>query len=140
MTVCPARPDVVVLAVRGEVDSRTSPLLRDRLLQHLRPACPHLVVDLTEVSFFGAAGLTVLVTVRKAAEAAGVRLCLVAGTRVVLRPLAITGLDELFDVHPDLARALLSLGDVAVRIIDGSLDDNGILPGPRAGFAAPSPA
>lgn len=138
VTVCPAPAGAFVVAVRGEVDRSTTPLLRDRLLDLLRPTCPHLVVDLTDVSFFGAAGLTVLVTVREAAEAAGVRLCLVAGTRVVLRPLTITGLDELFDVCPDIAHARLRLGDVAVQSISGSLDD-GILPGPRAEPGTPSP-
>ena len=130
VTVCPAPPGAFVVAVHGEVDRSTTPLLRDRLLELLRPTCPHLVVDLTDVSFFGAAGLTVLVTVREAAETAGVRLCLVAGTRVVLRPLAITGLDELFDVCPDVAHARLRPGDVA--------DADCILPGPRAGPGTPS--
>lgn len=106
VTVCPAPPGAVVLAVRGEVDMSTSPLLRDRLHEHIRPTCLHLAVDLTEVSFFGAAGLTVLVTVREAAEAAGIRLCLVADTRAVLRPLTITGLADVFDVCPDIAHAM----------------------------------
>ncbi|WP_143467061.1 STAS domain-containing protein [Lentzea kentuckyensis] len=139
VTVCPAPPDAVVLAVCGELDSSTSPLLRDRLLDHVRPTCPQLVVDLTEVTFFGAAGITVLVAAREAAETAGIRMCLVACTRVVLRPLTITGLDSVFDVCPDLAHARLHMGDVAVQIIGGSLDDDGILPRPRAGHRAPSP-
>jgi anti-anti-sigma factor len=127
------QPDAVVIAVRGEVDSCTSPLLRDRLLENVRPACPQLVVDLTEVSFFGAAGLTVLVTVREAAEAAGVRLCLVAGTRVVLRPLMITGLDETLDICPDITRARLRLDGLALQNIDVSLDDDDL----RTGCAGP---
>jgi len=127
VTVCPVLPDAVVLAVRGEVDSSTSPLLRDRLLEQLRPACPRLVLDLTDVSFFGAAGLTVLVAAREAAEMAGIKMCLVARTRVVLRPLAITGLDSVFDVCPDIAHARLRLNEIA-----------GILPRPRAGHRAPS--
>ena len=126
VAVSPALPDAVVIAVRGEVDSCTSPLLRDRLLEHVLPSCPQLVVDLTEVSFFGAAGLTVLVMVREAAEAAAVRLCLVAGTRVVLRPLVITGLDEVFDISPDIAHAQLRPDDVAVQNIDVSIDDDGV--------------
>lgn len=133
VAVSPAQPDAVVLAVRGEVDSCTSPLLRDRLLEHVRPACPQLVVDLTEVSFFGAAGLTVLVMAREAAEAAAVRLCLVAGTRVVLRPLMITGLDEVFDICPDIAHAQRRLDGVAVQNIDVSLDDDGL----RRSYAGP---
>ena len=137
VTVCAAPPGVVVLAVRGEVDSCTSPLLRDRLLEHLRPTCRQLVVDLTEVRFFAAAGLTVLVTVRQAATAAGIRLFLVADTPVVLRPLMITGLDDVFDVCPDLEHVQLRLGTVAEQIIGGSLDDPGVLPMPRAEPSTP---
>lgn len=110
VTAHPIRPGVVVLAVRGEVDACTGHPLRDRLLEHLRPTGPQLVIDLTEVTFLGAAGLTVLVTVREAAVAAGIRLCVVARTRPVLLPLSITGLDALFDIHPDVAQALLRMG------------------------------
>ncbi|HEX6356714.1 STAS domain-containing protein [Actinophytocola sp.] len=93
----------VVITVRGEVDCCTGPRLQHALLDRLRPAGPPLVVDLTDVGFFGAAGLTVLVTVRAAAVTAGTRLCVVAHTRVVLLPLTITGLDRVFDIYPDLA-------------------------------------
>jgi anti-sigma B factor antagonist len=110
VTVRPILSGPIVLAVHGEVDSSTSPQLQDGLLAHLRPTGPSLVVDLTDVSFLGAAGLTVLVTVDEAAMAARVRLCVVAHTRPVLRPLRITGLDDRFDLHPDIAHALLRLG------------------------------
>lgn len=110
VTAHPVAPGAVMIAVRGEVDLCTSPLLRDALLDHLRRPCPPLVVDLTDVTFFGAAGLTVLTTARNAAMAAGNRLCLVANGRPVLRPLTLTGLDRVFDIHPDLPQALLCLG------------------------------
>ena len=103
-------PGVVVAAVCGEVDQETAPLLKNRLLAHLRPTGPPLVVDLTEVSFLGAAGLTVLIEAREAAVAEKIRLCVVARSRRVLRPLAITGLDRVFDVRADLAQALLCVG------------------------------
>lgn len=100
----------VVLAVRGEVDLITGPPLKTRLLAHVRQTGPPLVIDLTDVSLLGAAGLTVLVTVREAAMAAGVALCLVGRTRPVLLPLHVTGLDGVFDICPDIAHALLRLG------------------------------
>ena len=103
VTVRPVSPDAVVLVVRGEVDMSTGPLLQRVLLSHLRYATPRVTVDLTAVSFFGAAGLAALVNVKKAAVAVGSSLCLVAGTRVVLRPLTITGLSGEFDIYPKLA-------------------------------------
>ncbi|TWP45621.1 STAS domain-containing protein [Lentzea tibetensis] len=111
VTARPVLPGAIVLAVRGEVDSSTSQQLQDGLLAHLRPTGPPLVIDLTDVTFLGAAGLTVLVNVSEAAVAARVGLCVVACARSVLLPLRITGLDELFDIHPDITHALLRLGD-----------------------------
>jgi anti-anti-sigma factor len=104
-------PDAVVLAVRGAVDLSTSPLLQHLLLSHLRDAAPRVTIDLTEVSFLSAAGLTVLVNVKQAAVSAGSSLCLVARTRVVLLPLTITGLDSEFDIYPELADAPPFAGD-----------------------------
>lgn len=110
VTAHPVPPDAVMIAVRGEVDLCTSPTLRDALLAHLRHPASALVIDLTDVGFLGAAGLTVLINARDAAMVAGIRLCVVADSRTVLRPLTITGLDRLFDIHPDLPQALLCLG------------------------------
>lgn len=103
VTVRPIPPDVVVLAVRGDVDMSTGPLLQHVLLSYLRDAAPQVTVDLTAVSFLSAAGLTALVNVKRVAAAVGSSLCLVARTRVVLLPLTITGLDGEFDIYPALA-------------------------------------
>jgi anti-sigma B factor antagonist len=110
VTAHPVPPSAVMITVRGEVDLVTSPLLRDRLLAHLHDTAPQVIVDLTRVGFFGAAGLTALLTARAAAMAAGIRLCVVAHTRPVLLPLAVAGQDGVFDIYPDLAQALLRSG------------------------------
>ncbi|HEU5469516.1 MAG TPA: STAS domain-containing protein [Actinophytocola sp.] len=101
-----AFPGVVVLTVRGEVDLVTSPLLLNALQAHLPRPGAQLIIDLTAVGFFGAAGLTVLDTIRQATQASGIKLCLIAHTRPVLLPLTITGMHTLFDIHPDLIHAL----------------------------------
>lgn len=100
-------PGAVVITVRGGVDLFTSPLLLDALLAQLHGPAPRLIVNLPAVGFLGAAGLSVLATVRQAALAVGVGLCLVANTRPVLLPLTITGMHTQFDVYPDLTPALL---------------------------------
>ncbi len=106
VTAYPTPRGAVVIAVRGDVDVSTSPLLHDALLAHLSHNGPPMIVDLTGVGFLGAAGLTVLVVVKQAAATVGVRLCVVARSRPVLLPLTITELDRVFDIHPDLAHAL----------------------------------
>jgi anti-anti-sigma factor len=93
----------VVIAVLGEVDLRSGPLLHTRLHEHVRMAGPDLIVDLTAVSFLGIAGLATLMAAWEATVTAEVEFVVVARTRAVLRPLRLTGLDRKFDVVPSFA-------------------------------------
>jgi anti-sigma B factor antagonist len=93
----------VVIAVVGEVDLRSGPVLHVRLQEHVRKAGPDLIVDLRAVSFLGIAGLATLMAVWEATVIAEVEFVVVARTRAVLRPLRITGLDRKFDVVSGLA-------------------------------------
>ncbi|ANZ41861.1 hypothetical protein BBK82_43960 [Lentzea guizhouensis] len=95
----------VVVTVSGEVDMTTCVVVRDRIAEQLR-FTHHLVLDLSEVTFFCAAGLTVLVVAGKTAQLTGTDLCVVARTRQVRLPLMITGLSGVLDLHPDLGEAL----------------------------------
>lgn len=102
----PTPSGAVVVVVRGEVDMTTCSLLRDRLIDHLR-STHQLVLDLGGVRLLCAAGLTALLVVRETALLTGTSLCLVARTRPVRRPLMITELADVFDLHADVAGALL---------------------------------
>lgn len=93
----------IVIAVLGEVDLRSGPILHVRLQEHVRKAGPDLIVDLTAVSFLGIAGLATLMAVWEATVIAEVEFIVVARTRAVLRPLRLTGLDRKFDVVHELA-------------------------------------
>ncbi|MDX8050571.1 STAS domain-containing protein [Lentzea sp. BCCO 10_0798] len=92
-----------MIAVLGEVDVRSGPVLHTRLHGHVRKAGPDLIVDLTAVSFLGMTGLATLMAVWEATVIAEVEFIVVARTRAVLRPLRLTGLDRKFDVVPGLA-------------------------------------
>jgi anti-anti-sigma factor len=85
--------------VRGEVDQLTAPRLTELLVARLRGTLRTLVVDLSEVDFLGAAGLSVLVHADLLARQIGVRMRVVTGdNRSAIRPLTITGLDEALTV------------------------------------------
>jgi anti-sigma B factor antagonist len=87
--------------VGGEIDCRTAPELRDALLAVLdRPdVSGDVLVDLSDVTYLGAAGLRALTVARRAADDAGRVLRLRCGAaRAVNRPLQITGLWNSFDV------------------------------------------
>jgi anti-sigma B factor antagonist len=113
VTAHPVAPGLVVIRVCGEVDLLTSSLMFDGLLAHPHGPGDRLIVDLTEVDFLGAAGLTVLAAVGRATHAVGVGLGLVANTRAVLLPLTAGGMRTRFDIHPDLAHALRDAGGAA---------------------------
>lgn len=94
-----------VVHVVGEVDTLTAPLLRAQLDEQIATV-PLLVLDLTDVTFLGSAGLAVLVAGKDDADRRGHRLRLVCGSRIVTRALQATGLLTLFDTADGVPEAL----------------------------------
>jgi anti-sigma B factor antagonist len=92
-------PAVVVVCVVGAIDLLTAPALHDHL-DRLLTAGPHrVVIDLSQVSLLGAAGLSALVSVQRAATQQGTTVQLRAPTRpAAAQSLTITGLDGLFEI------------------------------------------
>jgi anti-sigma B factor antagonist len=97
--------DARVVHVVGEIDTLTAPVLRAQVDEHL-PEVGLLVLDLSEVSFLGSAGLAVLVAAKDEADRRQHRLRLVCGSRTVTRALEATGLLQLFDVADGVPEAL----------------------------------
>jgi anti-sigma B factor antagonist len=87
----------LVMAVSGEVDQYTAPLLSSALRSQCRGGTIHeLVVDMEHVSFLGGAGLAALAQVRQECLTRGIRLVVRCnGRRAVIRPLHLAGLSEL---------------------------------------------
>ena len=98
-----------VLHVVGEIDTLTAPLLRAQLDTQI-PTNPLLVLDLTEVTFLGSAGLAVLVAAKDEAELRDHRLRIVPGSRIVVRALQATGLLNIFDIADGVPQALETTG------------------------------
>jgi anti-sigma B factor antagonist len=100
------RPDRALLTVRGELDTLTAPELDAALRELVSGSSGGLVVDLSGVTFLASSGLAVLIQAAQRAEDSGRRLHLVVASRAVLRPLEVTGSDQLFTLHRDLDAAL----------------------------------
>ncbi len=100
-----ARPstDCVVLTVNGEIDLVSAPELATAFEEYL-DGTPCVVVDLTDVTFFGSLGLATLVRMTALAESSGVRLALVPGP-LVKRTMELTRTAELFTVYESVADA-----------------------------------
>ncbi len=95
----------VVLRVAGELDMLTTPRLAEAATSALATRPPVLVIDLTGVTFLASVAMSAIVAAHEAGgEHTKVRV--VGGTRETLRPITVTGLDNLLSVYPVLAAAL----------------------------------
>jgi anti-sigma B factor antagonist len=97
------------VAVRGEVDTATAPLLQDALDDAVRSSTGPLVLDLAGVDFLDSSGINVLLRVRALLGREERALALVCPPGQVRRVLELTGIDDLFALYPtreDAARAL----------------------------------
>ena len=86
--------EAVVLAVAGEVDLLSAPILGDSIATALAGAPELLVIDLSEVSFLASIGITVLLEARRTAGTATRVRVVAPEAGVVDRTLRLTGLHE----------------------------------------------
>ncbi|MEU8894718.1 STAS domain-containing protein [Nocardia sp. NPDC048505] len=98
---------VTLCAVAGEIDQFTADRFRRELIGCLDTAAPTVVVDLSNVTFFGVAGLRVLMEARDWTGHTRRRLRLVAGTSCVDRVFEVARTAADFELVPDLATAVL---------------------------------
>ncbi len=89
---------VVAVAVAGEVDMATVPVVEEYVRRRLGDVGRALVLDLSGVTFLGSTGINLLIALRAECEAAGAELRLVATTKAVLQPLRLTDLTDHFTI------------------------------------------
>jgi anti-anti-sigma factor len=99
------RDGVVIVTIAGELDMATAPRASVVLKDATGRGNP-VVIDMTGLRFFSSAGLTLLVQLDDQRRTAPTDIRLVGDQRVVLRPLELTGLLDLFPVHTTLDAAL----------------------------------
>jgi anti-anti-sigma factor len=90
--------DRITVPLFGELDPVSAPRLQERLDQLRRDGSQLIILDLSEVEFLAAAGLSVFIGADQALQSAGGRLLLTRPTRTARRVLAITGLDTMLSV------------------------------------------
>ena len=127
-------PAALVAEVHGELDLATASPLQTRL-GHVLAGTEHtvLVMDVSNVRFLSATGISALLCVREYAHRRGIAFRLVATHSPVLRPLSLLGLTATLDIHPSRERAL---APPTPHAGDGHLqreeprDSDGARPGP----------
>lgn len=91
--------DRTAVRVMGEVDMSNSDLLKEYLIDAINSEQKDLFLNLAELSFIDSSGLTVLLGTRKLLQSFDRSLVLVSPSQVVCRVLAVTGLDQIFEVE-----------------------------------------
>jgi anti-sigma B factor antagonist len=123
LTVWKGHRGPVVATLEGELDIVSAPVLREQLLNLLRPGASQLVIDLSAIRYADASGLAVLLGSQRRAVLLGGALRLAAPRPEVARILAATGMSRHFDVYPTVQAAIVGQDPAASA------------PGLRAGLA-----
>ena len=97
---------VLVVAISGQLDSRTAPEFEKGLLKLLGERKLEVLLDLAELEYVASAGLRVFVMVGKRLQAEGGRLALCALAPGVLKVLEISGFVPLFPILPNRREAI----------------------------------
>jgi len=87
-------PDRVVLALVGELDMASAPLLQSALESAELDSKQLVVLDLSELEFIDSTGLRVILAMRKLCSERGQELAVTHGSQQVERLLSVTGVGE----------------------------------------------
>ena len=95
-----------VISVRGEVDLYSSPGLRQEIKKQVKKKPAVLVVELSRVEYMDSSGVATLVEGLKDIDKKGGKLRLAGLTDPVRQVFKFAHLDKVFDIFPDLDKAL----------------------------------
>lgn len=99
------RNGVANIALKGELDLATVPLLDDRLAQLERDGVKAIMLDLRDLSFLDCSALEAFVSARERAHCNGHRFVLIGASSRTRRLFGLTGTEFLLD-EQDPAEAL----------------------------------
>ncbi|MBL8251796.1 MAG: STAS domain-containing protein [Candidatus Competibacter sp.] len=98
-----------VIALSGRLMMADVPQVRQRLLEVVEKGGGKLVLDLAEVGFMDSSGLSVLVSVFKAARLKGGEVVLLRPNPTVRSLIELTRLQQIFSIFDEEAAALARL-------------------------------
>lgn len=101
-----------VVRAYGEIDLATAPRLRDRLTEILHRHGPHVILDLSGITFCDSSGLAAMLGTARRAELLGGELVLASPSPHLRKILELTGLDTIIRTFPTVPTALDMFVDV----------------------------
>jgi|TARA_Y100000310_G_scaffold239910_2_gene243687 anti-sigma B factor antagonist len=96
----------VVLAMTGELDLGTSPMLRQAVVAEVADGHNHLVIDMSRVDFIDSAGLGSIIGALRRVRSHDGHLLLVCSQQQVRRAFEMCDLDRVFTFHVDVDSAV----------------------------------
>ncbi|MEU0945655.1 STAS domain-containing protein [Streptomyces canus] len=97
---------VALATLIGDLDLRSGRGLRDRVADMVRDEPTYLVLDLSNIGFCDSTGLSGLIGIWHLMQQSGGSVAVVGVPTRLQRMLSLTGVDELFPVHPTAADAV----------------------------------
>ncbi|MDT7724549.1 MAG: hypothetical protein QOI21_1125 [Actinomycetota bacterium] len=97
-----------IVHIAGEVDMSTVDTLERDLLDTIATASPpsSIVLECSEVTFLGSCGISLLLSVHRAALLQNTPVRIVAPQRAVRRPVQLIGFDRTLRLHDSLEEAV----------------------------------
>jgi anti-sigma B factor antagonist len=99
---------VTVAHVTGDIDLASADVFREGLAESVASG-DAFVLDLDGVTFMGSLGFSVLVETHHETERRKIPWGIVTGSSPIVRPLRITGLEQVLPIYPSVADALEAL-------------------------------
>jgi anti-anti-sigma factor len=116
--------EAAVVTVTGEIDSTATERLGTQLALEIALGPRALLLDLTDVTFCSAQGLSVLITAKGDAHEAAIPCAIVTDRHALLRPIELLRLDRVLRVHHTFGDALDWLATQARQVTSESFVDN----------------
>jgi anti-anti-sigma factor len=105
-TLSSRQPDTTVCTVAGQIDLATAPALADKLIEAVHDDRSHLVIDLSAVALIDSSALQAVFETLDCYDIDGHLAVVIDSRSNSVTRLALVALEELLDVHHDLAGAL----------------------------------
>ncbi len=96
-----------VLQVKGNINSNNAPQFSVRMNSLIESGCPHLIVDLTSLSFMTSAGFRALLIAGRSATEAQCAFSLCGLNERVRQLFELGGFLDLFPIHANQQDALI---------------------------------
>jgi anti-anti-sigma factor len=101
--------EVVIVKLKGRLDSSAAPSAEAGFAAALSGESPHLAIDLTELDYISSAGLRVLLILAKTVQQMKGKIALFGLLANVREVFSVSGFDRIFAIEADRATAVAAV-------------------------------